>query len=196
MGFWQAFSCFSALRGKGLYTDFFSANRAHIRDCSNPPLCQNKLLHLGTPPGLQLLLSNYNTSWTMTSKAKDMATMTIHHEISQLWEVTMAGVQPQAHQRTAFHTVWLWLPSALVMLTVMLCCHTWSCILEVRRRVAGKVLWLDRSLALLLAATRTQLWQPGTCNTYRNMIHCKWCPSLATLIPILFEKGDWKKREE
>ena len=81
-GFLEAFSYFAALGGKGLYIDFFSAIRAYIRDCTDPPLCQNKLLNLGTPPGMQLLLSNRNTSQRITSKAKDVATMTIHHEIS------------------------------------------------------------------------------------------------------------------
>lgn len=83
-GFLQAFSYFAALGGKGLCTDFFSAIREqwYIRDCTNPPLYQNKLLHLETLPGLQLLLSNLNTSWRITSKAKDVATMAICREIS------------------------------------------------------------------------------------------------------------------
>jgi len=83
-GFLQAFSYFVAVRRRGFYTAYFSAIRAqwYIRDCTEAPLCQNKLLHLGTPPGLKLLLSNLNTPQSITSKAKDVAIMTIHHEIS------------------------------------------------------------------------------------------------------------------
>lgn len=51
----------------------------------------------------------------------------------------------------------LQLSPALALLSVMLWCHTWNCIVEVRRIAAKKVLGLEKSLALLLVATHTSL---------------------------------------
>lgn len=192
-GFLQAFSYFTAFRGKALCTDFFSTIKAHwyIRNCTDPPPCQKKFVHLGTPPGPQLLLSNFDTSRSITSTAKDVTTMTVHHETSLPWKVRTAGVAATS----ILPVLWPGSGSALPQSALQLC--MWSCVLAVRGRVAENLLELDKSLVLLLVATHTdtptQLWQPGTCNTYRNTILHKLHPSLATLIPFLLQKETGKK---
>lgn len=74
------------LLSEGRYSTQISSVPSEHTDTSgivlNPHNAKNKLLHLGTPPWRQLLLSNNNTSWKITSKAKDVATTAIHHEIS------------------------------------------------------------------------------------------------------------------
>lgn len=100
-------------------------------------------------------------SWRITSKAKDVVTMTIHHEISHCessngWSAASAPPGCCLSCTPA-------LPS--LGLAVMLWCHTSSCVIEVRRIAAKKVLGLEKNLALLLIATHTWVWRPRTCNT-------------------------------
>lgn len=200
-GFLQAFSYFAALRGKGLYTDFSSAIRAHrhIKDCTDPPPCQNKLLHLGTPPGLQLRLSNHDTSQRITSKAKDVATAAIYHEIShrgrRRWlerSRKLTSSLPVIRSGSGSPQPW---PCSQSSFAVTHEVASWK-----REGVAEKVLGLDRSLALLLVATHAGRLTRTTLATQDAQYleehdSLQMMPLFSHSYSLCLAKGDWKKRK-